>query len=250
LLHIYTNTTGLILRETAYKESSKILTILTSGHGKLTVTARGALRKNSKLAAVTGLLAFSEMTLFLNRDRWTMTEARCVEQFMGLRDDLALLSLGSYFAELAEAVADEDSPNTELLPLCLNALFALSEGIKPPELVKPAFELRLMAIAGFAPLLDNCSKCGMVEPENAFMDIDGGVLLCEGCSFGLGVKLSRGALHASRYIVECEQKRIYSFTLAAKALKELSNATEKYLLSHLDRSFRTLDYYKDLGYRI
>ena len=91
---------GLILRETAYKESSKILTILTAKNGKLTATARGALRRNSKLAAVTQLLAFSEMTLFLNRDRWTLTEARSIEQFIGLRSDVLLLSLASYFAEL------------------------------------------------------------------------------------------------------------------------------------------------------
>ena len=136
VVHIYINTSGLILREVTYKESSKILTILTSSHGKLTVNVRGALRKNSKFAAVSGLLSFSEMTLFYNRDRWTMTEARCIEQFLGLRNDIILISLASYFAELVEAIADEDSPNTELLPLCLNALYVLSEEIKTPGYVK------------------------------------------------------------------------------------------------------------------
>ena len=234
------------MRETPYKESSKILTILTAGHGKLTVTARGAVRRNSKLAAVTGLLAFSEMTLFQNRDRWTMTEARSVEQFIGLRSDLTLLSLASYFAELVEAVADEDSPNPELLPLSLNALFALSEGLKSPSLVKPAFELRLMAIAGFAPMINYCSQCDAPEPEHALLDIDGGTLLCENCSSTGDLKLSRGALHAARYIINCDSKKLYSFSLGDKTLKELSYATEKYLLAHLDRSFRTLDYYKGI----
>ena len=243
---IYINTAGLILRETPYKESSKILTILTSGHGKLTVTARGAIRRNSKLAAVTGLLAFSEMTLFQNRDRWTMTEARSIEQFIGLRSDLTLLSLASYFAELVEAVADEDSPNPELLPLCLNALFALSEELKSADYVKPAFELRLMAASGFAPLLETCMKCGKSEPQNAFINIVEGALLCENCSLLGDLKLSRGALHAARYIINCDSKKLYSFSLGDKTLKELSYITERYVLVHLDRTFRTLDYYKGL----
>jgi len=243
---MYINTDGLILRETAYKESSKILTILTAGHGKLTVTARGALRRNSKLAAATQLLVFSEMTLFANRDRWTMTEARTAEQFIGLRRDVRLLALASYFAELAEAVADEDSPNPELLPLCLNAFFALSEGLKEPGYVKPAFELRLMSAAGFAPLIGQCARCGSEEPQHVYLNITEGTLFCDVCTSSGQYGLSRGALHAARYVIGCESKKLYSFTLGEQALKELSVAAEGYLLAHLDRSFRTLDYYKGI----
>ena len=274
---MYINTTGLILRETAYKDSSKILTVLTGGEGKLTVTARGALRKNSKLTAVTQLLAFSEMTLFCSRDRWTLTEARSVEQFIGLRDDLALLALGAYFAELTEAVADEDSPNPELLPLCLNALFALSEKLKTPEHVKPVFELRLMASAGFAPLIERCAICGREDPEDVTLNYIEGTVRCRSCVSAIGsyseysrpgapdgsmmlneaamvynsgsvgnASLNRGALSAARYIISCDSKKLFSFTLGADALRELSSATEGYLLAHLDRRFRTLDYYKGI----
>ena len=224
---MYINTTGIILREVQYKDTSKILTVLTGGEGKLTVSAHGAHRKNSKLAAATGLLVFSEMTLLKKKDRWTMTEARSVEQFTGLRDDLKLLALGAYIAELTEAVSDEDSPNPELLPLCLNALYALSEKIKTPEYVKPAFELRLMAISGFEPLLrlDEKSYSGGNTMED-------GVL-----------SLSSGALCVADYILSCEAKKLFSFSLSDEALSELSRKTESYLLAHLDRPFRTLDYF-------
>jgi len=271
---MYINTTGLVLRETAYKDSSKILTVLTEAQGKLTVSARGVLRKNSKLTAVTQLLAFSEMTLYSSRDRWTLTEARSIEQFIGLRDDIALLTLGAYFAELTEAVADEDSPSPELLPLCLNALFALSEKIKPMEYIKPAFELRLMAISGFAPLIGSCCVCGLDDPEYAFLVFSGGTIYCSGCyetsddtcfsneqsavpavRHGVGMHepetagvcpLSRGALSAARYIISCDAKKLFSFTLSNASLRELAAATEGYMLAHLDRSFRTQDYYKGI----
>ena len=265
---MYINTAGLVLRETAYKDSSKILTVLTGSEGKLTVSARGALRRNSKLAAVTQLLAFSEMTLFSRGDRWTLTEARSVEQFIGLRDDIALLALGAYFAELTEAVSDEDSPNPELLPLCLNALYVLSEKIKTPQQVKPAFELRLMAISGFAPLIECCSICSREDPERAFLDPSGGTICCESCQIiptadfsmaangvaesGMSsgynavdgkISLSRGALSAARYIIGCDAKKLFSFSISNSSIRELSAATEGYLLAHLDRRFRTLDYY-------
>ena len=244
---MYVNTTGIILRETAYKDSSKILTVLTSSEGKITVSARGALRKNSKLAAVTQLLVFSEMTLFFNKGKWSITEARTVEQFRGLRDDITLLALGSYFGEIVEAVADEDSPNPILLSLLLNSLFALSENKKAPAFVKPAFEIRIMAESGFAPLTDHCAMCGAKKVEMAFLDLTGGTLFCNPCGrngFNDTAELSAGALDALRYITTCDYKKILSFTIGESALKELTRAAEGYLLTQLDRNFRTLDYFK------
>jgi len=240
---MYINTSGVVLRETIYRDSSKILTVLTGGEGKLTVMARGVLRKNSSLAAVAQLLSFSEMTLYSSRDRWTLTEARTVEQFIGLRDDIELVSLGAYFAELTEAVADEDSPNPELLPLLLNALFALSEKLKTPELVKPAFELRLMAASGFTPALECCAVCGREKIEKSYLDVYGGALCCGGCAPAGGAGLGAGALGAARYIVGCDARKFYSFTIGAEALRELAVAAESYLLAQLDRRFRSLDYY-------
>ena len=42
---MYKTLHGLVLREVKYKESSKILTILTEEEGKITAEAKGALRK-------------------------------------------------------------------------------------------------------------------------------------------------------------------------------------------------------------
>jgi DNA repair protein RecO (recombination protein O) len=239
------------------------LTVLTGSEGKLTLSARGALRKNSKLTAATQLLAFSEMTIYCSRDRWTLTEAGSVEQFIGLRDDIELLALGAYFAELTEAVTDEDSPSQELLPLCLNALFVLSEKIKTPVYVKPAFELRLLTASGFAPLVEYCSICGREDPDRAFLDIAGGTIICGECmrvdedaqlNYPDTERITNkniamiggGALRAAKYIINCDPKKLFSFSLGDAALRELTFAAERYLLTQLDRSFRTLDYYKGI----
>jgi len=48
---MFKTTRALVLRETKYKEADKILTILTEDEGKLTVSARGVMRRGSKIAA-------------------------------------------------------------------------------------------------------------------------------------------------------------------------------------------------------
>jgi hypothetical protein len=84
-----------------------------------------------------------------------------------------------------------------------------------------------MAISGFEPLLSQ-------EGES----------LSDGSSMEDGVlRLSPGALCAADYILSAEAKKLFSFRLSDEALSELSKKTEGYLLAHLDRAFRTLDYY-------
>ena len=145
---------GIVLRETETKEADKILTVLTKSEGKLTVIARGARRKNSRTAAAAELLAYSEMTLF-QRGKWSiLDEASTIELFSGVRQDIELLALGSYFADLSELLSQEDVPAPELLSLLLNALYALGTLRRDPEQVKAAFELRILTLSGFAPLLD------------------------------------------------------------------------------------------------
>lgn len=247
-MHITTQ--GLVLRETAYKESDKILTVLTAEGGKRTVKARGCRRKGSALAAPSQLLVWSDMTLFEYRDFFNLQEANTVEEFRGLRGDLEKLALGSYFAEATEAVAQEGIPQPELLSLLLNSLYALDKLNKPLTLVKTAFELRLLCEAGYEPMVDACAVCGVPDPELPRLNLSEGVLHCAACREGAGEGISMpiplSALSALRYIIEAPAKRFLSFELAEDALGRLSDLTEAYLMTQLERGFRTLDFYKQI----
>ena len=241
-------TSGLVLRETETKETDKILTVLTPDTGKTTLVARGARRRNSPLAAGCQLLAYSELTVY-QRGAWRyVSEASPIELFDGVRQDIELLSLASYFAELTECVSPEEEGAPELLRLLLNALYALGTLHKDPALVKPLFELRLMAISGFEPLWDGCAVCGRPEPEQPMLDVVQGVVHCAGCQTGggLSLPLSPAALAALRHAVTADAKRLYSVQADREALARLGHAAEAFTAAQLERSFRTLDYYKSI----
>ncbi len=244
---MYITTLGLVLRVTDYKESSAILTVLTPDRGKLTVTAKGVRRKGSKTAAGAQLLALSEMTLFENRDRFTLTEARSVELFRGLREDVVKLALGSYFAQCLDELSDGDAVDPELMSLGLNALYALSNNLNTDALIKAAFELRLACLAGFEPMLHSCAVCGKERMTSPVLSLLGGTAYCAGCrpeGAGECAALSPGVLDAMRFIVSADPKKLYAFTVGPETEKRLARVCEAYLCTQLGRDFATLDFYK------
>lgn len=247
-MHIVTQ--GLVLREVNYKESDKILTVLTREGGKRTVKAQGCRRKGSRLAASAQLLVWSDMTLFEYKDYWSLNEAESQEQFWGLKKDVEKLALGSYFAEVAETVAEEGRSDPDLLSLILNSLYALDKLQKPQALVKAAFELKLMCLTGYEPMLDACAACGVENPEEPRFHISEGVLHCASCRSevgdGVSMPLTPGALAAMRHVVYGDPKRLFSIPIDAEGLTRLADLCEAYLLTQLERGFRTLDFYKSL----
>ena len=239
---------ALVLREVRYKEADRILTLLTDTDGKITVKARGALRKSSKTAAATQQLTYSEMTLFGNLGRWTVNEATVKEGFDGLRTDIGNFALGCYFAECVDALSVEDQPDAPLMQLALNCLYALSRGMYTPEHIKAAFELRLMCLAGYTPELFGCHVCGSQTPER--FDLSAGMLECRNCrspeSNGIRMPVPPSVLEAMRYICHCDSKKLFSFQAGEDTLQQLSEVTEAYLATQLERGFSTLDFYKSL----
>ena len=247
---MHTTTKALVLREVDYKESDKILTLLTQEQGKLTVSARGCRRKGSPIAAGCQLLCWSELVLYDYQSRWWVKEASTLRQFRGVRGELDKFALACYFAEVAETLAVDGMPCPELLSLTLNSLHALDQLNKPPALVKAAFELKAMCLAGYEPLLDGCAVCGVEQPEEPCFHLREGVLHCARCreevGDGISMPLSGQALAGARHVTYGDPKRLFSFFAEGESLRQLGDMAEAYLHTQLERGFRTLDFYKQM----
>ena len=244
---MYLTIQAVVLRVTDYNDRDALLTVLSRNHGKLTIKARGLRRKNSPLTAPCQLLAFGEFTLFEYKGQYTINEAQSLELFLPLRRDLTRLSLGTYFAQAAEVISQEDLPNPELQSLLLNCLFALSKLGEPEEKVKAVFELRAACLAGYMPDLFGCHSCGNQNPDR--FDISQGMLECHACrgaGGGIRMPVNPAILEAMRYICLCEPKKLLSFQIGPENMSALASLTEAYLTTQLERGFATLDFYKSL----
>lgn len=245
---MYLTTQGLVLRVCPYNDTDAMLTILTAEQGRISAKVRGLRKKNSPLSAPCQLLAYGEFTFFEYKGNYTVNEAHSLELFSELRKDLQKLSLGTYFAQVAEVLSQEDMPTPELLSLTLNCLFALSKlGIAESK-VKAVFEIRCGCLAGYTPDLGGCRICGNRMPE--YFDISEGRLECSRCGgidpSGIRMPVTAGILDAMEYLCNCDSKKLFSFELPNETMQHLSSVSESYLTTQLERGFSALDFYKSL----
>lgn len=243
-----TNTDGIILKEQNIGEKDKLVTVLTRHNGLVRAFVRGAKSFKNRKNSATGVLCFSKLSLYKTKESYIIDEAEPIESFFGLRDDLEKLSLAQYFSELVISLVQEEEPAEEYLRLILNSLHFLAKNKMPNEQVKAITELRIMCIAGFMPNLIACERCGEYETDTMYFDVEDGLLYCENCiSDSMLLPLEIGIVKALRHIAFSEFEKIYSFKMEERAIEDLTYITEKYLLSKLQRNFKTLEFYKEIA---
>lgn len=240
-------TNGLIIKEQVLREQDKLVTVLTQSHGVIRAFVRRAKNIKSPKCASTGLLCYSELSLFENKGTYTIDEAKSVEMFIGLRKDVRNMSLAQYFCELCINLCPKELEADEFLKLILNALFLLSNNKKDPLLIKACVEMRLMGLNGYMPDLVMCSDCSVYEKETMVFVPKTGKLFCDACAekngvFGISAPIS--VITALRHTFYADSNKLFSFSLSEDSLKLLNIISESYLSSITEKDYPTLQFFK------
>lgn len=259
-MHITTD--AIVLREQPIDDYDSVLTLLTKECGVITAYARGARKPRSSLRPGAELLSYSCFVLFRGRQGYHVNKADTIRLFMGVRGDVEKLSLASYFFQLSSEAVPKEEEASAFLRLLLNCLHLLDTGQRDCGFVKPVFELRFMAMAGFMPDLVACRECGCFEMQRMLFFPLEGQLLCENCvqtsqtQWFQWVERNadrRGALYitnsvlaAMRHICYAEMEKLFLFKLSKDSLKLLNSITETYTVTCIEKRLPTLDFYKNI----
>ncbi len=238
---------GIVIRETPKGETSKLLTLLTSSLGVITVNAKGVRKLSSPYLKSAQLFAFSDWLLYEKNGFYTLTEASLIVDFYDLSKDIKAYSLACYFAEVASAFSIPGEEGAKILRLLLNSFYALEKNVAPIDLIKAAFELRVCSECGFFPDVSNCIDCENDLSDKMFLfHIDEGVSFCTNCANEHNgcVALSPSVGKAVSHITQSEISRFISFRIGDSDMKKLSLIAEKFLLARAERGFKTLSFYK------
>lgn len=176
------STEGLVLRYADYKETDRVIVLLTPELGKLTVSARGVRKPKSRLLAGAQLFCHADYQLFKLNEAYTMSQVDLRESFFNIRNDINKFAYATYMMNLTEEAALPNEKAQKIYHLVIDALTFLANSEINTQDVAHAFEIKLIDILGYRPLLENCSLCGNVCDNHkvSFSIADGG-LLCGNC---------------------------------------------------------------------
>jgi DNA repair protein RecO (recombination protein O) len=158
--------TGVVLRCQKLGEADRIVTLLTHRHGKVRATAKGIRRTTSKFGARLEPFGHVDLQLHTGRSLDIITQVQTIDAFGGdLVVDYPRYTAGCALLETADRLTPEEGePARELFLLLVGALRGLAGGRRDPHLVLDAYLLRAMVIAGYAPAITECARCGTEPP--------------------------------------------------------------------------------------
>lgn len=239
---------GIVLKEKLVGENGKFIDILTAENGVIELTVRGARKIDSHFLSSTQLFAYSEFCYSESGKYRILNSSEPIRIFYNLRNSLSKVSLACYFADVVRFCA-EPQPDNDILRLFLNTLHFLEKDLRDEKMLKAIFELRLMSEIGFMPDIVMCRGCGAFEPPELFFSVRESCFYCKDCfKFNPDewYKINISVLSAMRHILLTDFNRLFNFRTSENTMNVLSHIAEKYLVSHLERNFRTLDFYKSL----
>ncbi len=167
---------GIVLRTHKLGESDRIVSIFTKGRGKVRAVAKGVRKTKSRFGARMEPPTHLQLLFYEGRELDIVTQAETVDHFRTIRDDLDRLTRAVAMLEAVDQLGLEGEPNEPLYQMLLGALRALSAHRGP--LVVPAFFLKVLALEGFRPVVDQCVECGATDDLVSF-DIDSGGIRCQ-----------------------------------------------------------------------
>ncbi len=227
---------AIVLSNSDYGESDRIVSLFTLEHGRLKGFARGA--RNSRKRFGPALETFARIDAQLNHKDGlsSVRSADVITLYAGIRGNLCAIAHALYACELVEHFTPEDHP----LPRLYRLLIAYLEWLDAnpaSDSDRRMFEINLLNILGYRPSLENCSRCGGVFDDRGALLQQNGELACRFCAKtgrtipsaalqGLGFCLSTGRF--GQVVFEKEELRIAGHLLdeslavhSARKLKSL-----------------------------
>jgi DNA repair protein RecO (recombination protein O) len=168
---------GIVLKTAPSGETSRLVTFLGRGSGKVRLVAKGALKPASPLRGAVEPGNHIEVLYYFkeNRSRYYIKEANVLSTLDARRDSLSALALALAVLEIVDAVAFWESPEPRIVGLVC-AYFARPDP-EDPVLFFLAFEFGLLGVLGALPDFSACAACGE-SPAGGFFDPEQGSCAC------------------------------------------------------------------------
>ena len=257
-------TEGIVLRTIPFGDADLIVSFLTPDLGLLKTFAKSPLKTKSRFGSSLEPLTHSKIAFWgkENTALPRLTQSDIIHSFQSIRDTLKRFLKVSEIIELTLRFIPEREANKRVYSLLLHTLhniendapaspfskdnppsspFGKDNPSSPPlekgrrrglDLGTLYYKIHFLRLAGFAPKLDTCGRCGK---NGHWFYVAQGSILCETCSKGIDIPLSisQGAMRLYSDLLTWNIQKIQRIKPSDTLFSELSDIMDmhvKYIL--------------------
>ena len=235
---------GIILTETNYSESSKILNVLTNDRGVIGIMSKGCRNAKSKLRGVSRKLIYGTFHVYYRENGMsTLIGVDLISSFSKTMMDLERISFASYLLDLSYQVVRQNDAK-EIFELLRDTLLKIEEGLDPLVLSN-ILELKLLDFLGVRPSIDCCSVCGS-DKAIVTLSADSGGYVCRSCFNNEGY-VSEKTIKMIRMYYYVDIKNITKLDVSKDVSREINQFLDMYYERYTGLYLKSKDFIKKIN---
>ena len=169
---------GIILNETNYSETSKILNILTKEHGYISVISKGSRTMKSKLRGISMKLIFGEFTItYKEKGLSNLIEGNVINSLKNILTDYNKMLYANKIINLIKNVLKENN-DKNIFYILKDSLLKINDDFNP-SLINIIVSIKMLTFLGVKPDFNICYNCGSTSIKTFDLTIPASI--CNNC---------------------------------------------------------------------
>ena len=216
---------GLVLNETNYSDSSKILNVLTSEYGLIGIISKGCRNLKSKLRGSSRKLVYGTFHFYYKENGLSnLISIDVISDYPKTIMDLEKVVYASYLLDLTRQVVKQ-SKDKDILTLITSALDKIEKGLNP-SVITNILELKYLDFLGVSPIVTGCAICGKTTNIVSLSPTAGG-FICKDCYQNEGY-YSEKAIKLLQMYYYVDLEKITKIDVNSKVNEEINKFLEDY----------------------
>lgn len=228
-------TEGIVIRSRDYGEADLIVTFLTPDYGLLHAFAKSPRKTRSRFGSSLEPLTYSRISLMGKEHARLprLVQSDIIRTFQPIRESFERFEKVAEVLELLLRCSPERDASVQMFRFLLCALASVEEGSASP-LLMIALKIKLLGIAGFAPKLRGCARCGAAA---TLFHFDEGAVLCERCTTrSVHVRrLMPGTIRMYDSLLGWSIERIHRIRSGERLVEELTSVVESHIKYYISK---------------
>ena len=234
---------GIIISETPYGDTSKIINIYTKEHGVIGVMCKGVKSLKSPLRTKTLKYTYGYFHIKYNEKKLSqLIDVDIINNFTNIKNDIILISYLSYITELTNQVVKQNDDET-IYNLYISTILKINEK-QNPLILTNILELKYLDYLGVGLNLDSCIKCGS-KKEIITLDPDEGGYICKNCYQNEKI-LDPKSIKLIRMYYLIDINSISDINISEKITNEINYFLDKYYERYTGLYLKSKDFLKKM----